>query len=142
MDITQLPFNRLIGIESCGAKEDGLLQLSADSKYQNHVGTVHASALFGLAEASSGAFLVAHLKLDPDSIVPILRRADIKYRKPATGYVYAKGVLKAEDWEVFHDAYTKRQRALIGFQIDVLDQDDVIVATAHYEWFVTARPTP
>ncbi len=137
MDITHLPFNQFIGIEKCEENNEGIFQLSADSKYLNHVGTVHASALYALAEASSGEFLSRNLKIEIESIFPILRRADIKYRKPATGQIYAKGVYKEDDWDKFHETYQNKKRALIAFQINLLNAEDIEVATATYEWFVT-----
>ena len=53
MDITLIPFNALVGIEYADA-EGALLQLPSDPRYLNHIGTVHASAMLALAEASSG----------------------------------------------------------------------------------------
>lgn len=140
MDVTKLPFNNFIGIKKCESKEDGLLELVSDPKYLNHVDTVHASALFGLAEASSGHFLSLHLEVSEESVFPILRRADIKYRKPAEGYVYSKGKYIEEDWKVFHETLRGKKRSLLSFQIDILDQSDIVVAVANYEWFITERP--
>jgi len=137
MDITHLPFNKFIGIEKCDCNTDGIFQLSADPKYLNHVGTVHASALYALAEASSGEFLSRNLNIELENIFPILRRADIKYRKPATGQIYATGVYNEEDWDKFHETYQKKKRALIAFQINLLNAEQIEVAAATYEWFVT-----
>ena len=139
MNITHLPFNLFIGIEKYENKNDGIFQLPADPKYLNHVGTVHASALYALGEASSGEFLAQYIKLDKQSISPILRRADIKYRKPATGRVYAKGIYKEEDWDKFHQSYQKKKKALIAFQIDIINDENTVVATGHYEWFVSGE---
>ena len=59
MSVLTLPFNSFLGLEP--ASEPGqLLRLPADPKYLNHLGTVHASALLALAEASSGEFLFRH----------------------------------------------------------------------------------
>ena len=57
MDITELPFNAFIGMEHAGDLAGGL-RLPADSRYTNHLGTVHASAIMALAEAASGKLLV------------------------------------------------------------------------------------
>ncbi len=141
MDITQLPFNQFIGIENCVENIDGIFQLPADPKYLNHVKTVHASALFALAEASSGEFLSRNLNIDRTKAFPILRRSEIKYRKPATGHVYTKGVYKENDWNKFHETYNIKMRALIAFQIEILDDNKIIVATAGFEWFVTGNKT-
>ena len=126
MNITQLPFNQFIGIEKCENKTDGIFQLPTDPKYLNHVDTVHASALYALGEASSGEFLAQNTKLDKESITPILRRADIKYRKLAIGQVYTKGIYKEEDWVKFHEFYRKKKIALIAFQIDILNEKKLL----------------
>jgi acyl-coenzyme A thioesterase PaaI-like protein len=53
--VTELPFNAFLGLQLASDPEQ-LLQLPAGAKYLNHLGTVHASALLALAEASSGEF--------------------------------------------------------------------------------------
>ncbi len=139
MEISQLPFNRLLGIQPCTTKAQGLFQLPDSPDYTNHLGTVHASALYSLAEASSGAFLAQHLTIPHKTILPVVRRAEIKYRKPARGMVYARGVLKDEDRASFENSLAKRKRALLSFRIDVLTDDEVIVATASFDWFIALQ---
>src|SRR5918997_7115385 len=88
MDVTQLPFNRLIGLEA--SADSGLLVGLPDGpQYANHLGTVHASALLAVAEAGSGAFLVRHLG-SGDGFVPVVRRLEARFRKPASGPVSAR----------------------------------------------------
>jgi hypothetical protein len=139
MDVTELPFNRFVGVQKCTDRANGIFQLPGLSQYLNHLGTVHASALFALAEASSGQFLAQHLVLDPNTIIPVLRRGDIKYRKPAMGVVYSKGTFEPDDWDHFHETFDRKRRALISFGIEILNQDDVTVALASYEWFIAER---
>ena len=55
MKITDLPFNWLIDIK-LSADTAYLLSLDDKENDTNHLGTVHASALFSLAEATSGHF--------------------------------------------------------------------------------------
>jgi len=52
MNVAQIPFNAFIGIERAQGSER-LLALPEHPRYLNHLGTVHASALLALAEASS-----------------------------------------------------------------------------------------
>ena len=54
MDISQLPFNQLIGLELASPDSDLLISLPAGVQYTNHLGTVHGSALLAVAEAGSG----------------------------------------------------------------------------------------
>ena len=139
MDVTELPFNRFVGIQKCPDRAEGIFQLPEHPQYLNHLGTVHASALFALAEASSGQFLAQHLTLDPNTIIPVLRRGEIKYRKAAMGAVYSRGNFLPDDWKQFHETFDRKRRALISFSIEILNLDDVTVALATYEWFVAER---
>ena len=52
MDILSLPFNKFIGMEP-SSDSAYLLTLPAKTEYENHIQTVHAAALFALAEASN-----------------------------------------------------------------------------------------
>jgi len=57
IDVTKLPFNYFIGLKISN-KSGYLLMLDNRAEYRNHLDTVHASALFALAEATSGHFLL------------------------------------------------------------------------------------
>jgi hypothetical protein len=138
MDVTQLPFNRLDGLESA-ANESGLLVwLPEGTQYTNHLGTVHASALLAVAEAGSGAFLVRQLGSGV-GFVPVVRRLEAKFRKPARGRVFARcpvGVEEVERWSV---ELAARGRVLAPITVEVVDADGVIVLSAIVEWFISKR---
>ena len=57
--VTALPFDTLIGVRADG---DALALLEADALH-NHVGTVHAGALFTLGEAASGVAIARGVAL-------------------------------------------------------------------------------
>ena len=139
MDIAKLPFNNLVGLGRCKGKPNGIFEILGDKKYHNHLGTIHASAMYSLAEASSGQFLLNRSGLDPEDVVPLLRRSDIKYRKPADGYVYSTGHCEEEDWQQFLDTFHRRGRAIVSIQVGILNLEDVVVATGNFDWFVSTR---
>src|SRR6478672_11347065 len=85
ISVTELPFNSLVGIE-VARDPSRLLQLSAGEQYLNHLGSVHASAQLALAEASSGEFLMQHFG-SVAGLVPVVRRMEAKFRKPAHGAI-------------------------------------------------------
>jgi hypothetical protein len=85
VSVTELPFNSLLGIQ-IATDSAHLLKLPAGGQYLNHLGTVHASAQLALAEASSGEFLLRHFR-STEGIVPVVRRLEAKFRKPANGVV-------------------------------------------------------
>ena len=59
MDVTQIPFNKLIEISDSNT-DDHVLSLRFKDNMKNHLGTFHASAQFALAEACSGLSLQKH----------------------------------------------------------------------------------
>jgi acyl-coenzyme A thioesterase PaaI-like protein len=96
MDVTQLPFNRLVGLEPAPAGSGFLVSLPDGPQYTNHLGTVHASALLAVAEAGSGVFLLDRLG-DSAGVVAVVRRLEAKFRRPASGRVSARVVVAPEE---------------------------------------------
>ncbi|MBM4067971.1 MAG: DUF4442 domain-containing protein [Planctomycetes bacterium] len=135
MDVTQLPFNRLIGLEA-PAGDEFLVSLPEGPQYGNHLGTVHAGALLAVAEAASGAFLVKHFGSGA-GFVPVVRRLEAKFRKPANGRVAARSTVPAEEVARWSADLAARGRLSAPVNIEVVDGSGVIVLTATVEWFVT-----
>ncbi len=132
--VTELPFNSFVGIQA--ARENGrLLQLPAGGQYLNHLGTVHASALLALAEASSGEFLLRHFG-STDGVVPVVRRLEAKFRKPANGAVTSKVSAAPEALEQLTADLAAKGRALITIQVDLHDETGAHALTASVEWFI------
>jgi acyl-coenzyme A thioesterase PaaI-like protein len=134
MDITRIPFNALVGIER--AEADGaLLQLPSDPRYLNHLGTVHASALLALAEASSGEFLLRHF-VSLDGIAPVVRRLDAKFRKPAKGLIISSASVAPDAWTQFDTEFATKGRSLVSISVELHDHVGVHVLSATIEWFI------
>ena len=110
MEVTQLPYNKFLGLET---HEGGRLTLPDDSRYTNHLGTVHAGALFSLAEASSGQFLLRSVYLDPKAVVVVLRSAEIKYRRPARGRILSRCRCTLDELETLQKSLASRGRATV-----------------------------
>ena len=134
MDVTQIPFNKKVGIAD--SDEHNILLLQQSQDLHNHLGTVHASAQFALAEAASGAYL---LKKYPDlskQVVPVVRKAAVTFKKPAFSDIKATASIDAAEEEKFMQIFQQKGRAIIPVSVKITDQDDKITATAVYEWFV------
>jgi len=139
VDVTALPFNRLVGLEPGGPESGFLVTLHSGPQHGNHLGTVHASALLAVAEAGSGAFLVSQF-VDPAALVPVVRRMEAKFRKPAQGSVSARASVRAEEVARWLSELESRGRVLATVPVEVVDDAGVVVLTASVEWFI-ARPT-
>jgi acyl-coenzyme A thioesterase PaaI-like protein len=135
MDVTQLPFNRHVGLERAAADSGFLVSLPDGPQFTNHLGTVHASALLAVAEAGSGAFLIQ--QLGPGSgYVPVVRRLEAKFRKPAHGRVSARCPVPAEEVTRWSAELAARGRVLAPVAVEVVDSAGVIVLSAVVEWFI------
>jgi len=138
MNIAALPFNRFIGIER-STVDGGVLALPENERYTNHLGTVHASALLALAEATSGEFVIATLAGLGVDVIPVVRRIEAKFRKPANGAVYSKFGDIGDSKSTFLDALSKKGRALIKIPVDIFDDTGAHALTASVEWFVAQQ---
>ena len=139
IDITKVPFNKLLGI-SLADNPEYLLQLDAKEEYTNHLGTVHAAALFALAEGSGAQLL---LKLFPeeiiDNVIPVLRNVEVGYKKPATGVVVSTASLKDTTMELVTEQLLSKKRVLIVTPVDLFDESKTKVFSANFEWFVALK---
>jgi acyl-coenzyme A thioesterase PaaI-like protein len=135
MEITHLPFNRFIGVAR--AQTDGaVLSLPRDERYGNHLGTVHAGALLAVAEATSGEYLLRTFSDVGFPVVPVVRRVEAKFRKPAHGAVHTRWNVTPEAAAEFRTALTAKGRALIEVPVDVFDEQGAHTLAATFEWFV------
>ena len=138
MDVTDLPFNALIGIERAEAN-DALLRLPSDPRYLNHLGSVHASALLALAEASSGEFLLRHFG-SSEGIVPVVRRLESKFRKPANGSVTSTASATPEALARLTSNLASKGRSIILVAVELHDESGTHALSATVEWFIQRRP--
>ena len=74
MDVSALPFNRHLGLAVCELDGEPTLVLQPGPQHCNHVGSVHATVIYGLAEAASGHCLLARFPDAADSFVAVLRQ--------------------------------------------------------------------
>lgn len=136
MDVSQLPFNRLIGLELADQNSGFLVYLPDHPQYTNHLGTVHGSALMAVAEAASGAFLSEHFK-DMTGLIPVVRRLETKFRRPASGKVSARCKVEPHEIARWSSDLASRGRLSVSLAVEVVDASGLVVMTAVAEWFIT-----
>ena len=136
MNVLDLPYNDFIGLMD--ADEDGyLLELPESDKYLNHLKTVHAGALFSLAEASSGKYLLNKFADIKFPIIPMLRKSSVKYSKAVKGAVRSKGKLLGNRKEFIIAELNDKSRTLIGVEITLYSEKNEKIMTSVFQWFVT-----
>ena len=136
--VTELPFNRFLGIQAASDPAQ-LLQLPSGEQYLNHLGTVHASAQLALAEASSGEFLLRHFG-SMDGIVPVVRRLEAKFRKPANGTITSTASAPPESMAHLDTELSSKGRSLISIIVELHDDSGSHTLSASVEWFIQRLP--
>jgi len=134
MDVSSLPFNKWLGLTA----NDGTVQVSPNAKHLNHVGTVHATVLFGVAEAASGHWLVRRFPELADGHLVVLRTAQLKYRRPGTTGPPLVGSASCDEMkaERFSQTLLTRRRSTLEISA-VVKQDDQELMTATFVWFAS-----
>ena len=136
--VTELPFNRFLRIEPA-SDPNQVLRLPAGADYLNHLGTVHASAQLALAEASSGEFLLRALGADA-GVVPVVRRLEAKFRKPANGALTSTVKTPPEAIDQLRADLEAKGRAMVGVDVELHDESGAHTLSATIEWFITRIP--
>ena len=132
--VTELPFNNLLGIRPAGDSAY-LLQLPSGNQYLNHLGTVHASAQLALAEASSGEFLLRHFG-SADGLVPVSRRLQAKFHKPANGSIMSTASAKPESLARLDSELSSKGYSIISITVDIYDESGAHTLSTTFEWFI------
>ena len=136
MDIAQVPFNKFVGITRHEGEPGFLLQLGDSPDYQNHLGTVHASAQLALAEATSGEYLSQQFPEFGKSVLAVVRRLEAKFRNPLKGKVMSRARIPKDDTEKLTEQLQTKGRGLISVEVEVVGADGVVGLIATVEWFV------
>lgn len=139
MDITALPFNRMIGLEALPQGDAFLAALPPGHQYTNHLGTVHASALFAVAEAASGIFLGQQFGESATEFVAVVRRAEAKFLRPARGRIRARATVATDEIDKWKSELAARGRLSATVTIEVVDDADIVVLNAVVEWFIAKK---
>ena len=135
--VTELPFNRLMGLERGDATS--VLTLPSGDQYLNHLGTVHAGALLVLAEAASGEHLLQHFH-GFERVIPVVRRMEAKFRKPAHGAITSEVAIVASEPDRITSELSAKGRTLVNLAVELYDQSATHVLSAKVEWFIATQP--
>lgn len=135
--IQDIPGNKLLGLlvtEMGDGK--GTVVLPFRPEHTNHVGTVHAMALFGIADACSGAAIFAGLDDLAATVSPIARGGEITYRKPARGEITGRAEVTADQVVTIRSELATDGVTRPDVVVTMTDSDDVVVAEATFHWHI------
>jgi acyl-coenzyme A thioesterase PaaI-like protein len=80
------------------------VHLANDRAVQNHIGSVHASAMNLLAETASGMVVGMNVR---DDCLPLAKSFTMDFRKRSTGALKAVATLSALQQQALHAALTR-----------------------------------
>jgi len=128
-------FSRLLGIQR--EQHGGRMQLAFSDDVQNHVGSMHASAQFALAEIGSGDLMRQRFPELADKVLAVVRRAEIKYSKAASESLTAYPSINDEDADKLLKRLESKGNGLLSVDVKLKTVAGETVTHAVYHWFVT-----
>lgn len=135
MKIEEVPFNGYLGIR-VSAREGYILELANNDNLLNHLGTLHAGALFSLAEATSGEFLLRAFHNSELDIIPLVRKADIKYSRPAEPAVYSTADFVDDSAEKIYAGLIEKGKVIIQVKVGLYNDTGERIAVSTIDWFL------
>jgi len=136
MEISDIPFVQHSGVVNL---KENVLMLEYQDERSNHLQTIHAGALYTLAESQSGLFLSYRFPAFEGSVVPLLREGSMKYKKPVKDYVYAVADASEDTLKVFERIFLKKGKGSIKVKVLLKNEDDEVCAVGTFNWFVQKR---
>lgn len=105
----------------------------------NHIGSVHAGALFTLAEtASGGAMMASFGQAVGEGVRPLVRKSEIRYLRVARGEIIATARI-VEPAAAIADRLAADGRTDLEVAVVLTDADGQVVAEMDVTWNL-ARP--
>jgi len=135
MHVLDLPFNKILLLKKSDLS-DTILMLEDRLEYQNHLGTIHASAQYALAEASSGEILERNFGDWNGAYFPVVRRVEVKYKNPAKGRLFSMGFIDADRAMEVKKELSEKGRTLVDVTVKIVDEGKNITLESTFTWFI------
>lgn len=134
-----IPLNTLLGIEIVSIG-DGVAEarLPFRQEITNHIGTVHATAIFGLAEAASGGAMSGAFAPIVTSIRPVAAQAVVEFSKIARTDLRAHARTSLDPREL-KDTLTQHGKVVFDVAVSVHDNADTEIGRVTISWHVSMK---
>ena len=131
-----LPYSAHTGVEVVEVRSDGAqARLSKTDEIGNHIGTIHAGAIFTLGETASGAATSGLLAEKILEVRPVAAEASIQYLKTAKTDLTANSQASISAAEALAALETDG-KVVFDVAVSIKDADDVEVAAMTVAWHV------
>lgn len=138
MDILAIPFHQYLNIEKAESNEY-IFKLEERPECLNHLGTIHACVQLSLAEATSGEYLLTQFNEYKSDLIPVVRKTEAKYHKPANGTLFSKATFTNTTREEALAELASRNRMQLQVKVEVFDSKKIKSLSANFEWFITRK---
>ena len=129
-----VPFAGFLGVEYGEVSPDqAVLRLKDDPAKHNHIGTLHAGALFSLAESASGLVVIAAIAERLAGVTPLAARAEITYDKVARGDVTATARIEGGAGPVL-ETLEEVGKVRFPVTVELTDESGQTCATVTVDW--------
>lgn len=135
MDILAIPFHKFLNLKE-HTGEEYIFEVKERPEYLNHLQTIHACVQLSLAEASSGEFLLQEFSELKTKVIPVIRRTEVKYHRPANGTLYSRASFQSANKAEVSDELLKRGRIIVQVKVEIFDNRKNKVLTAIFDWFL------
>ena len=134
-----IPLNKLLGIEIISIG-DGVAEtrLPFRSEVTNHIGSMHASAIFGVAEAASGCAMSGAFAPVALSIRPVAASAQVHFSKIARSGLIAHA-RTSETSEGLRAKLKEAGKVVFDVVVEVRDEAGTDVAKVTVAWHVATK---
>jgi hypothetical protein len=138
MDVLQIPFH--VHVKMARAADDTyIFCLAEEPHFLNHLGTIHACVQLALAEATAGQFLFEGFTQEAAHVVPMVRKTEVKYHKPANGLLQSKAAFVDLDRALFLAELDAKGRAMLQIKSEVYNAAGQKVLSAVFDWFIASN---
>lgn len=139
---TDLSFNRNLGLRDAPPGSNHLLELPFTPLLHNHLGTMHATAQFALAEAASAECLQRSYGAAVGEVFAVVREAVLKFRHPAKGDLLAFARPDDMTRDTFLSSLATQGCARAVILVDLNDRVGNLSYHGRFAWFISRVPPP
>lgn len=132
-----VPFVNTIGITvtdiNLGTAE---ATLAVKPELSNHLGTLHAGAMFTLAETASGAAMMGALGTKAFELRAVAATSDISYKKLAKGLITAVAKTSIPASEI-NQTLESDGKVRFAVNVELMNEEKEIVALVNVDWHIS-----
>lgn len=133
--VNTVPMNKTLNLQPGVMTEDEFgMVLPYDKKYSNHLNGPHASAMFLVAEATSGGVVFLTFGADTLMMRPVVRRADAEYIGFMKGDVHSVGKIDRQEAARAQKEMAETGKAKLNVEVEVRDAEEKVGVKFTFEW--------